>query len=124
MHWPLSYHRVARPAAQAAECAEKQGRFGEFVDAIYRNQDSLLLKSWNSFAKDAGVLDVRGFEACSNAATTFARIDSGAAFAKRWGLRGTPTVLVNGWRFGAAPQASEMYQLIDDLLAGKAPARR
>src|SRR5438093_351413 len=50
VHFPLSFHRFARPGAVAAECANVQGHFGEFVDLVYEKQDSLGFKSWSSFA--------------------------------------------------------------------------
>jgi len=41
VHYPLSYHRYAYPAARAAECARKYGSIEGFLDAIYQKQDSL-----------------------------------------------------------------------------------
>jgi hypothetical protein len=38
-HWPLAQHRFAFPAARASECAAEQGRFKQFHDALYAQQD-------------------------------------------------------------------------------------
>ncbi len=39
-HFPLSQHLNARPAAQAAEAAGKQGKFWDMHDLIFINQDN------------------------------------------------------------------------------------
>ena len=57
MHYPLPTHRFAEPAALAAECAGEQGRFAEFVGAVYAGQDSLGLKPWWEYARIATVQD-------------------------------------------------------------------
>src|SRR5262245_50946682 len=41
VHFPLAGHRFARPAAQAVECAHRQGRHLQMVDLLYKKQDSL-----------------------------------------------------------------------------------
>jgi protein-disulfide isomerase len=120
VHTPLPRHRFARLAAHAAECAGQQSRFYDFVDAIFARHDSLGLKPWTSYAADAGVADVTRFAACLTTAPA-ARIDSGFALAERFGITGTPTVLVNGWRFPAPPTMPELSRVIDDLLAGREP---
>jgi hypothetical protein len=61
VHFPLPMHRFARPAARATECAGLQGKFGQMVDAVYNKQDSLGLKSWSDYGRDAGVADTVAF---------------------------------------------------------------
>ena len=46
IHYPIGSHRFAVPAARAAECASRQGRFAQFVSVVFHSQDSLGLKSW------------------------------------------------------------------------------
>src|SRR5262249_27765533 len=48
VHFPLSIHRFARPAARAAECARTSGRFFEFVSAVFAKQDSMGLRTWSA----------------------------------------------------------------------------
>lgn len=122
VHWPLPSHRFARPAAEAAECARNQGRFSEFLEAVFERQDSLGLKSWAGFAHQAGVSDTVTFMAClRDPASLRARIDSGAATAERRSFFGTPTVFVNGWRFPSPPSSVRLREVITDLLAGREP---
>ena len=41
VHFPLASHRFAVPAARAAECADRYGRFGGLADLLFAKQDSL-----------------------------------------------------------------------------------
>lgn len=121
VHLPLRNHRFAMPSARASECAAEQQRFGEMADALYSAQDSLGLKPWTAIARTAGVTDTGRFALCLSRPTAFPRIDSGLAIAARLGVRGTPTIIVNGWRFPVAPTDAEMDRVISALLDGKKP---
>ncbi len=124
VHWPLPSHRFARPGAEAAECAGQQGRLPEYLEAVFARQDSLGLKAWVSYATDAGITDTSAFSGClRNPAVLRARIDSGVAIAERRDFFGTPTILVNGWRFPGPPSELRLRQVIEDLLAGREPRR-
>lgn len=120
VHFPLSNHRYARPAAKAAECAHEQGKFQPFIEAVYKTQDSLGTKSWMSYALEAGVGDSSRYKTCLDG-PGFARIDSGYSVAERLELPGTPTVMVNGWRFDGVPTVRQLSEVIDALLAGRKP---
>jgi hypothetical protein len=49
VHYPLTTHRFARPAAEAAECADAAGRFRTFVDAVLRTRTHLGFEAgWRS----------------------------------------------------------------------------
>jgi hypothetical protein len=59
------------------------------------------LRAWTSFAVDAGVRDVQAFNDCSRLPVdAFPRIGAGLDLGRRTGVRGTPTVWVNGNRIG------------------------
>lgn len=45
LQYPLGMHKFARPAAYAAECADKMGRWQAFQSLLFERQDSLGLKS-------------------------------------------------------------------------------
>ncbi|MFQ5705625.1 MAG: DsbA family protein [Gemmatimonadales bacterium] len=96
IHFPLEMHRFAKQAAKATECAEQQERFAEFVDVVFDKQDSIGLKSWTSYAREAHVPDSSEYIQCLNSRGAFARIVSGLAMGERAGIRSTRTVFVNG----------------------------
>ena len=121
VHWPLtSIHRFALPAARAAECADAAGRFNAFAKLVYGKRDSIGLKSWASYAADAGVSDTITFARCMRTTNT-ARIDSGTAFATRIGAIGTPAVLVNGWLLSHVPSEAELEGALANVKRGSAP---
>lgn len=97
-HFPLDNHQFAAAAAQASECASAQSRFEAMHDALFAGRDSLGERSWSSFASNAGVSDIPKFEACmaDSGATAPVRVDIEAG--KRLGIRGTPTLLLDGHR--------------------------
>jgi protein-disulfide isomerase len=121
IHLPLSFHRFAIPAARAVECAADAGHFDEMVDVIFEKQDSLGLKSWASFASQAGVTDTVALARCAGTSGAVRGLKEGRQVAKILGVTGTPTVLLNGWKFGIPPDENELDQAIQRLLTGKQP---
>jgi protein-disulfide isomerase len=119
--FPLSQHRFAMSAARGAECAKSYGKFREWIDAVYRGQDSLGLKSWGEYARDAGIADTAAVSKCARNPASVARIDAGIAFGKKIHLAFTPTVIVNGWRYSYTPGSDDLVGAIDSLAAGRAP---
>jgi protein-disulfide isomerase len=122
VHFPLPNHRFAAPAAEAVECAGQQGRAAKYIDAIFGMQDSLGARPWTRFAQDAGVIDTIEFKSCMSDTTTAARVVAGRTFAQELAVLGTPTVLVNGWRFPGMPSPTDFRRVIRDLVAGVTPA--
>jgi protein-disulfide isomerase len=121
VHFPLLQHRFASPAAKAVECAKAFNKFHELVDAIFVKQDSLGLKSWMSFAADAGVSDTAAIAECASSATPNAVIDSGRAYGGRLGVMATPTLIVNGWVLSGPPDRVELFRIADALKKGDKP---
>jgi protein-disulfide isomerase len=106
IHFPLGQHRFAIPAARAAECARAQHQFDSFVDQIFSQQDSLGLKPWEQFAHDAGVADLGSFNRCNSDPAVPSVVTAGRELGKSINVAGTPTIIINGWRFGAPPYDS------------------
>src|SRR5690606_17287626 len=51
-HFPLSQHTRATPAAEASHCADEQGKFWEYHDVLYQNQQSLEEADLTRYAED------------------------------------------------------------------------
>jgi protein-disulfide isomerase len=118
VHYPLPYHRFAKPAARAAECAARSGQFSALYHVLYKKQDSLGLKTWTSFGLDAGIPDTMTFLACMREANEPPRIQRGVNEGRRIAVQGTPTILINGWRLFTTPTAAEIIQLVRAIQAG------
>lgn len=112
--FPLSIHRFALGAARAADCIieTEPERIGAWVDGMYAGQDSMGLKSWGSYAAAAGVQDTAHVARCALESTPRSRVDSGIVVGQRLGIRGTPSLVVNGWIFPGLPTTQEVETLI------------
>lgn len=95
-HFPLEErHPFARAAALALECSGDAIRRREMDSVLFANQDSLGRLPWIQFGRRAGVTDTAAFDRCVRQEAHAARIREDIAAARRLGVRGTPTVLVN-----------------------------
>lgn len=121
VHHPLTYHRQALPAARAAECVTDRGAFAAWVDLMYEVQDSLGIKSWAEYAARAGVADTARIASCAESSETPSRVEAGLDFGDEIDLQGTPTVMINGWRFGGVPSRAELEAAMEAVLDGRRP---
>lgn len=97
-HFPLqSIHRYALEAAMASECAADQGKFWEFVDLDYTNQDSLNSDALRTWAEELG-LDVATFDKCIKTNDKRNIVLADYKEGRDLGVGGTPTYYVNGTR--------------------------
>jgi protein-disulfide isomerase len=96
-HLPLeALHPYAEAAASASECAAAQGRFAAFHDSLFVDQEALGVRSWDDFARAAGVRDLHRFSACIKSEGPRSLVESDAALGRGIGLRGTPTLILDG----------------------------
>ena len=122
LSFALPYHRFADGAARAVECADRVGGFRLLLDAIYAKQDSLGLKSWTSFAADAGIINSQAIQSCTTSREPFSRIEAARTFAESIDIKGTPTVILNGWRYPYTPSKGDLEQAIHAVLEGNEPS--
>ena len=59
-HYPLAFHKQALPAAQASMAAAEQGKFWEYHDELFINQNSLSTEKYLEIAQNLG-LDLKKF---------------------------------------------------------------
>lgn len=120
IHSPIVGHRFALPAARAVECAREQGRFSEMVSALFAAQDSLGLLAWGTLASRAGVPDTSQLIACQSSDQKFAAIEKGQSASASAKVAGTPTVIINGWRFPTPPSRDTISAIIERVRANRA----
>ena len=112
-HFPISsLHPEARPAAVASECAAAQGKFEAYYRALFREQGNLPLAPWPRLAGEVG-LDVPAFEDCLRSGEADGRLAEDSAVVERLGLRGTPTVIVDGWELPGTPSVEVLRQHVE-----------
>jgi protein-disulfide isomerase len=106
-HNPLSFHKRAKPAARAAECAHEQGKFWEMHDVMFENQRQLEDAQLESYAVAIEGLDAEKWKACYASNKYDKRIDADQKTAVSLGARGTPAFFINGkYLSGAQPFAA------------------
>ncbi len=97
--FPLNSHPNARPAANAARCAEEQGKFWEMHDALYNAQADWASKpdptsDFRALAKRVG-LNEEAFAACLNDRQYDAKIKADMQEGNSNGVDATPTFFIN-----------------------------
>ena len=104
--FPLSsIHPEATPAAEAAECADEQGKFWEFHDKIFMNQEVLGKEFYILAAGDLG-LNIGQFIQCINTRRYQSEVQADFNYGSGLGITGTPTIFINGRMIvGAQPYA-------------------
>ncbi len=106
--YPLPGHPKAREASKATIAAQKQGKFWEMHDLLFKNQDKLPTANFADYAKKIG-LDVKRFEADMASKETEKKIDADIAEGRKAGVDSTPSVYVNDRRFVFPPDQLGPY---------------
>ena len=94
-HFPLSSHRFATPAAKAALAADRQGKFWEFHEKLFENYKTIDLAMIDLIAQRLG-LDMARFKTDKASPEIQKTIVSDMENGRRIGVRGTPSVYING----------------------------
>jgi protein-disulfide isomerase len=116
---PLPMHPDARPAAAAAMAANEQGKFWEYHDKLFANQQALDRASLEKYAAEVG-LNMPKFKAALDTNKFEQRITADATEATRAGVNGTPTFFINGRKLFGVQSVEAFKAIIDDEL--KKPA--
>lgn len=103
-------------AAEAARCANDQGKFWPYHDLLYARQPALSVKDLKSYAAEQG-LNTTAFNQCMDSSKYAATVEREKQDAFARGFRGTPSFLVNDKPLPGPPNAAYLEQLIDSLLA-------
>lgn len=90
---PLSAHRDAESAAEAARCAEDQNKYWEMHDALFAHQNALSPPAITSYAQSLG-MDASKFTTCISTDRYADAIQQSAQYAEQIGVRGTPSFFI------------------------------
>ena len=96
-NFPLQNHKYAMKAAVAALAAESQGKFWEFHDLLFKNYNKINDQKIQDIAATLN-LNVEQYEKMKKDPATQGRVRRDLADGRRAGVRGTPTVFINGKR--------------------------
>ena len=92
----------SRRAAIASECAGQQGQFWNMHEILFANQRGEGVGSFTNqrlvaMAETLG-MDMTAFNSCFNSSATSGLVSADEALATSLGVRGTPTIFINGAR--------------------------
>lgn len=120
-HFPLSFHKQAMPAAKASLAASDQGKFWEYHDKIFENQKGLKKatdETFVGFAEELG-LDVEKFKASFKDPKWDAEVRKDMGEARVAGVRGTPSLFINGRKYEGNMSPLGFKSVIDKEILGK-----
>ncbi|RME45502.1 MAG: DsbA family protein [Chloroflexi bacterium] len=102
--------------ALAAECAADQGKFWEYHDAVFaeisRNPRTYQAATLKKLASEVG-LDREQFDKCFDTREHFEALLREDNEARNRGVNGTPTVFINGERYGGSFDPAEFKAAVE-----------
>ena len=114
--FPLTaIHPEAYKAAEAGNCAREQGKFWEYHDRLFANQQALQPDALKTHAVAAG-LDATKFNACLDSSKYSDRVQEHVGVGARLGINSTPAVFINGRQVTGAQPYEVFAGIIDEEL--------
>jgi protein-disulfide isomerase len=106
-------------AAEAAYCANDQGKFWEYRDYLFANHTGENVSDFTqekllTFAKKLN-LDMDSFKSCLTTGKYAQAVNDANTYASNQGVNSTPSIMVNGKVYSA----DQAEKAIEDALAGK-----
>ena len=102
-------------AAQAADCANEQGSFWDFHNALFSGDEPLGTSAYSKYAQELE-LDLTAFEECLDSERYAEEVTADARFAAGLGVRGTPTFFINGIPLVGAQSLIQFSTIIEEEL--------
>lgn len=114
-NYPLPSHENAENAALTALCAKEQGKYWEYHDKLFENQESLKADDLKKYAADLG-LNTQDFNSCLENKKYKSQIETDVVEANRVGVRGTPAFFINGRSLYGAQPFEKFQEIIEEDL--------
>lgn len=114
-HFPLDrIHPHARTAALASECAGEQKAFESYANLLFAQQDSIGLKAWERFAREAGVGDADAFTGCMSARRRAPAVELDTRAGSGIRVEVTPSIVINGVLIPGVVSEAELEKWVLD----------
>lgn len=114
--FPLSFHKDAFKAHEAAYCAGDQGKYWEMSKKLFGNQREIQVEDLRKYAGDLK-LDTKKFNDCLDAGKHADRVRQNQQQGQDVGVSGTPAFFVNGRMISGAQPFEKFKEVIDAELA-------
>jgi protein-disulfide isomerase len=108
-------HPQARQAAEAARCADDEGKFWEYHDKLYGSSPKAAPEDLRFYAKDLG-LKQDLFDKCMTSGKYKEAIQKDVNEGASLGVTGTPTFFINGRELSGAQSVEAISQIVDEEL--------
>lgn len=116
--YPLDFHPRAIPAAIAANCADKQGKYWEVHNILMADQQSLEEADLTAAATKVK-LDLGAWNECRKDPAVEAEIKKDFEDGQKAGVTGTPAFFINGVFINGAQPYEKFRSIIEAELAAK-----
>ncbi|MFH1211863.1 MAG: DsbA family protein [Candidatus Woesearchaeota archaeon] len=113
--FPLGGHQYAQKASEAAECANDQGKYWEYHDVLFANQDKLTIDDLKGYASSLG-LNTQEFNDCLDSGKYAQEVQDDFTAGAAAGVTGTPAFFINGELIAGAYPYSKFKEIIDSAL--------
>ena len=113
---PRPYHLNSCKASNYARCAAEQGKFWEYHDLLFENQNMHDEESLMQFAESLN-LDMNQFKECAESNKHINKIITNIDEAIALGVEGTPTFYFQGRQVVGYKTAEEYQEIIDEIRA-------
>ncbi len=123
VEYPLKGHPRAFDAARAAQCANEQGKFWPFHDALFADQSKLAASDLKAAAARLK-LDTAKFNDCFDKHKYDADINKDIEEGASLGIEATPAFYVNGRPLLGAEPMEKFASIIDEELAATAGTKQ
>ena len=111
-------HPQAFKAGEAAHCAGDQGKYWEYHDRLFGNQQALEVADLKRYASDLS-LNTTAFGECLDSSKHGERVRDGVAQGTTLGVNSTPTIYINGRVLSGAQPFEAFTAIIDEELASR-----
>jgi len=113
--FPLSFHKNAQKASEAAECAGDQDKYYEMHDLLFAQGVAGGVDSYKGFAGDLG-LDQSEFDNCLDSGKHAQEVQQDMRDGASAGVKGTPGFIINGKLVSGAQPYSVFEAAIEEAL--------
>jgi protein-disulfide isomerase len=117
--FPLNQHANARKAAEAADAANAQGKFFEYIALLFQRQKALDVPSLKKYATELGLNRVK-FDADLDRGVYAAEVNHDVEDGEMYGVGSTPTIFINGVQLRVL-SAEGLREAIDRAAAAAKP---
>lgn len=122
--FPLSFHPAAQKAAEGGECADDQGKFWQYHDKIYTEQDKMTIRPDKLDTISFGVADIKRwageigidqaqFDQCLDSGKYASEVANDLEQGQIAGVRGTPGTFVGTRLIEGAVQFAQFQSAIE-----------